>query len=177
MAKITNLNTNKTIDVTVEEKPTGEIFAGAGTGTSGSSLTAGIKENNYLGLGIKLDTNLNLTEDSIKGKFSILNPNYNNSDKSIKKIKSEDRPIISELDRAYVLSCLTSVDHVILFDDETPEKISSKILPDILVKGSDYQGKKIAGEEILSKHNKKIILLDVISGKSSTSIIDKILKL
>ena len=52
-----SLNTNKTIDVTIEEKPTGEIFAGAGTGTSGSSLTAGIKENNYLGLGIKLDTN------------------------------------------------------------------------------------------------------------------------
>mgnify|MGYP001163815078 FL=1 len=100
-----------------------------------------------------------------------------NSDKSIKKIKSEDRPIISELDRAYVLSCLTSVDHVILFDDETPEKIISKILPDILVKGSDYEGKKIAGEEILSKHNKKIILLDVISGKSSTNIIKKILKL
>ena len=100
-----------------------------------------------------------------------------NSDKSIKKIKSEDRPIISELDRAYVLSCLTSVDHIILFDDETPEKIISKILPDILVKGSDYKGKKIAGEEILSRNNKKIILLDVISGKSSTSIIKKILKL
>ena len=100
-----------------------------------------------------------------------------NSDKSIKKIKSEDRPIISELDRAYVLSCLTSVDHIILFDDETPEKIISKILPDILVKGSDYEGKKIAGEDILSKHNKKIILLDVISGKSSTNIIKKILKL
>ena len=100
-----------------------------------------------------------------------------NSDISIKKIKSQDRPIISQNDRAYVLSCLSSVDHIILFDDETPEKIISKILPDILVKGSDYQGKKIAGEEILSKHNKKIILLDVISGKSSTNIIKKILKL
>ncbi|MEC8074100.1 MAG: outer membrane protein assembly factor BamA [Pseudomonadota bacterium] len=77
-------NLNKIIDITVEEKATGEIFAGAGTGTTGSSLTAGLKENNYLGLGIKLDTNLVLTEDSIKGKFSILNPNYNNSDKSIK---------------------------------------------------------------------------------------------
>ena len=77
-------NLNKIIDITVEEKATGEIFAGAGTGTTGSSLTAGLKENNYIGLGIKLDTNLVLTEDSIKGKFSILNPNYNNSDKSIK---------------------------------------------------------------------------------------------
>ncbi len=75
---------NKVIDLTVEEKATGEIFAGAGTGTTGSSISAGIKENNYLGLGIKLDTNLNITEDTIKGKFSVLNPNYRNSDKSIK---------------------------------------------------------------------------------------------
>ena len=74
----------KTINISVEEKPTGEIFAGAGTGTTGSSISAGIKENNYLGLGVKLDTNLTLSDDSIKGKFSVLNPNYNNSDKSIK---------------------------------------------------------------------------------------------
>ena len=51
-------NIKKVIDIKVEEKPTGEIFAGAGTGTTGSSITAGIKENNYLGLGIKLDSNL-----------------------------------------------------------------------------------------------------------------------
>ena len=65
-----SLNTNKTIDVTIEEKPTGEIFAGAGTGTSGSSLTAGIKENNYLGLGIKLDTNLNLISKTLSNLYS-----------------------------------------------------------------------------------------------------------
>ena len=49
-------------------------------------LSAGIKENNYLGLGIKLDTNLTITDDSIKGKFSVINPNYKNSDKSIKTV-------------------------------------------------------------------------------------------
>ena len=75
---------NNIIDITVEEKPTGEIFAGAGTGTTGSSITAGVKENNYLGLGIKLDTDLTLTDDTIKGKFSVINPNYNNSDNKIK---------------------------------------------------------------------------------------------
>ena len=74
---------NKVIDIIVEEKATGEIFAGAGTGTTGSSISAGIKENNYLGLGIKLDTNLTLTDDTIKGKFSVTNPNFNNSDKSV----------------------------------------------------------------------------------------------
>ena len=99
-----------------------------------------------------------------------------NSDKSIKKIKSSNRPIVSEIDRAYVLSCLRAVDYIILFDDETPEKIISTLMPDILVKGSDYKGKKIAGEEILLKNNKKIALIDLIDGKSSTSIIKKILK-
>ena len=75
---------NKIIDITVEEKPTGEIFAGAGTGTTGSSISAGVKENNYLGQGIKLDTNFTITDDTIKGKFSASNPNFRNSDKSIK---------------------------------------------------------------------------------------------
>ena len=73
----------KTINIYVEEKPTGEIFAGAGTGTSGASLTAGINENNYLGRGIKLATNLTVAEEEIKGKFSVINPNFNNTDRSL----------------------------------------------------------------------------------------------
>ncbi len=81
---INNKNNNKEINILVEEKATGEIFAGAGAGTSGTTLTGGIKENNYLGLGIQLDTNLSLTDDTIRGKFSVLNPNFKNTDKSIK---------------------------------------------------------------------------------------------
>ena len=54
-----------------------------------------------------------------------------NSDKSIKKIKTSSRPIISEIDRAYVLTCLSAVDYIILFDHETPEKIISTLIPDI----------------------------------------------
>ena len=78
----TNKN-NKIINIKVEEKPTGEIFAGAGTGTSGTVISAGIKEKNYLGKGISLDTNLTLSEDEIKGKFSVYNPNFRNSDRSL----------------------------------------------------------------------------------------------
>ena len=89
-------NQNKIIDIIVEEKATGELFAGAGTGTTGSSISAGIKENNYLGLGIKLDTNLVFSDESIKGKFSVLNPNFNNSDKSIStKIESSTNDFMS----------------------------------------------------------------------------------
>ena len=73
----------KQINILVEEKPTGEITAGAGVGTSGSSISFGVKENNYLGSGISLATNVTLTEESLKGLFSVTNPNFRNSDKSI----------------------------------------------------------------------------------------------
>ena len=76
-------NQKKIIDIIVEEAPTGEIFAGAGTGTSGATITAGIKEKNYLGKGIKLISNLSLSENAVKGKFSVVNPNFKNTDRSI----------------------------------------------------------------------------------------------
>ncbi len=77
-------NQKKVIDILVEEMPTGEIYAGAGTGTSGATITAGIQEKNYLGKGIKLGTNILISEDEIKGKFSVTNPNFKNTDRSLK---------------------------------------------------------------------------------------------
>ena len=71
---------NKIINIEVVEKPTGEIYAGAGTGTSGSTLSFGLKENNYIGKGLKVNSNLSLSEDSISGIISVNNPNFNNSD-------------------------------------------------------------------------------------------------
>ena len=73
----------KIINISVQEKPTGEIMAGAGFGTSGTSFLLGVKENNFLGRGISLDSKLNLGTDSIDGQISVNNPNYKNSDKSI----------------------------------------------------------------------------------------------
>ena len=73
---------SKELNIAVEEKPTGEITAGAGVGTSGGTIGFGIKENNYLGSGVKLDANMTITEDSIKGLFSVNNPNYKNTNKS-----------------------------------------------------------------------------------------------
>ena len=74
---------SKTIDISIVEKPTGEIFAGAGTGTNGATVSFGIKENNYLGKGLSVDTNANISQESIRGRFAVNNPNYNNSDKSV----------------------------------------------------------------------------------------------
>ena len=78
-----NETKTKEINITVIEQPTGEINASAGVGTTGSSIGFGVKENNFLGQGIKLDSDITLATDSVKGKFSVTNPNFNNSDKSI----------------------------------------------------------------------------------------------
>ena len=76
-------NNTKTINISVEEKATGEIYATAGAGTSGGSFGFGVKENNFLGNGIGLDTNFELTSETFKGKFSVTNPNFNNTDKTL----------------------------------------------------------------------------------------------
>ena len=73
----------KILNINVTEKPTGEITASAGIGTSGASLGFGIKENNFMGKGVSLDSNIQISSNTIKGKFGLTNPNFNNSDKSI----------------------------------------------------------------------------------------------
>ncbi|WP_440907813.1 outer membrane protein assembly factor BamA [Candidatus Pelagibacter sp.] len=74
---------SKIINISVEEKPTGEIAAGAGIGTNGGSVMFSVKENNYLGKGIQLKTSALIREDSVKGIFQVNNPNFNNSDKAV----------------------------------------------------------------------------------------------
>ncbi len=74
---------SKIINITVEEKPTGEIFAGAGLGNEGGTFTIGVKENNYLGKGLGVEANATVTPETFKGKLSVSDPNYKNTDKSI----------------------------------------------------------------------------------------------
>ena len=76
-------NNSKILNINVEEKPTGEIALGAGFGTSGGTVSFSIKENNFLGDGINLNTSLVLSEEAIKGQIKYINPNYKNTDKSI----------------------------------------------------------------------------------------------
>ena len=73
----------KIIDLDVEERPTGEISVSAGFGTNGETIGAGLKENNFLGKGINLNTNFEITPDSIKGKFIYAKPNFNYSDNTL----------------------------------------------------------------------------------------------
>ena len=80
---IDNDDKTKTIDITIEEKATGEIMAGAGVGTDGNTLSFAVKENNYLGRGIALKSELTVSDETLKGQLNVTNPNYKNSDKSV----------------------------------------------------------------------------------------------
>jgi len=93
-----------------------------------------------------------------------------NSDNSVKKLKGDKRPINNLYDRSCVLASLNSVDFVIPFDEETPIKLIEAIVPDILVKGGDYKGKQVVGEDIA----KELVLIDFIEGKSTSKTILKI---
>ncbi len=98
--EIINSEKNKNsriINITVEEKPTGEIFAGLGAGTDGTSISAGIKENNYLGKGIGLSASALLSESNVRGLFKVDNPNFNNTDRSVSTtIESSTRDMMSK---------------------------------------------------------------------------------
>tara|TARA_B100000886_G_scaffold339283_1_gene304283 strand:- start:830 stop:3073 length:2244 start_codon:yes stop_codon:yes gene_type:complete len=90
-------DTFKVIDLNVEERPTGEISLTAGFGTAGETIGGGIRENNFLGKGINLDTNLELTADTVKGKFVYAKPNFNYSDNTLfTSIKSSTTDLLTD---------------------------------------------------------------------------------
>jgi len=93
-----------------------------------------------------------------------------NSDNSVKNLKGNNRPINSADDRAFMLAALESVDYVVIFDELTPIKLIKKIKPDILVKGSDYEGKNVVGQEVA----KELKLIKLVDGKSTSNTINKI---
>ncbi len=99
-----------------------------------------------------------------------------NSDKSVKKIKGENRPINNENDRAEVLNALRSVDYVILFDEESPLNLLLKIAPDVHTKGADYTIETLPEAKAIMEKGGKIEFIPFVEGKSTTSIIEKMKK-
>jgi len=93
-----------------------------------------------------------------------------NSDSSVRELKGPTRPVNSEADRAYILAALESVDYVVVFSEETPHDLIQNIAPDILVKGGDYQGKKVVGAEFAGE----LRLVQFVDGKSTTATIARI---
>lgn len=99
-----------------------------------------------------------------------------NSDISIRKIKGEKRPIVPENERAMIIANLKSVDYVSLFDEETPYELIKEIIPDILVKGSDWKEDEIVGGDIVKSNGGSIERIDFITQQSTTNIINTILE-
>ena len=95
-----------------------------------------------------------------------------NSDRSVKALKGENRPINTQLDRAYILAALEAVDYVVVFDDDTPYDLIKAVKPHILVKGGDYEGKQVVGQDIADE----LKLVQFVDGKSTTKTIEKIQK-
>ena len=95
-----------------------------------------------------------------------------NSDISTSSIKGPDRPIVTQKSRAAVLAALESVDFVVIFNEDTPYKTIAAIKPDILIKGADWKGKSVVGEDLV----KKVEFVKYIKGFSTTNIIEKIIK-
>ena len=94
-----------------------------------------------------------------------------NTDSSVRGLKGEGRPIQNENDRAEILASLACVDFVVLFSEETPIELIKKILPDYLVKGGDYEPEKIVGYDVVTANGGKVLALDHVEGKSTTSLI------
>ena len=93
-----------------------------------------------------------------------------NADSSVKKLKGPTRPINSQDDRAYILASLESVDYVVIFEEETPYELIKLIKPHVLVKGGDYEGKEVVGQDIADE----LKLVQFVDGKSTTNTIKRI---
>lgn len=96
-----------------------------------------------------------------------------NEDASVKRLKGEGRPVNNQDDRAKVLSSLGSVGSVVFFSDDTPIKLIEAIKPDVLVKGGDYTKDKVVGHEAVEKHGGRVVLIDLVEGRSTTNTIKK----
>lgn len=97
-----------------------------------------------------------------------------NSDESVKMLKGFDRPVMDEQARAIILAAFGFVDAVIIFREETPAKLVAEIVPNVLVKGKQYEIHEIAGHDTVLKNGGKVITLDLVPGVSTSDIIEKI---
>jgi len=97
-----------------------------------------------------------------------------NSDKSVKAIKGESRPINCEEDRAEILSSLSCVDYVVLFDENSPARLLGEIRPNVYTKGADYTLESLPERDVVLENNIRVEFINFVDGKSTTNVINKI---
>jgi rfaE bifunctional protein nucleotidyltransferase chain/domain len=96
-----------------------------------------------------------------------------NSDRSVRQLKGESRPIVTESERAEILASLRSVDYVTIFDDLSPRSLIANLLPDVLVKGGDYGLDEIHGREEVEASGGRVMSLPFVTGSSTTAIVER----
>ena len=96
-----------------------------------------------------------------------------NSDRTVRELKGPDRPVFNEAERAEILAALRFVDYVTVFDNISPRSLITELLPDVLVKGGDYELDQIHGREEVEAAGGKVIALPFVEGASTTDIIKK----
>lgn len=99
-----------------------------------------------------------------------------NSDSSVKALKGEKRPILTEVERAVILSSLSFVDYVVLFSEETPESLIGALVPDVLVKGGDYRIEEIVGRETVWQAGGDVVCVSLVEGCSTDALIQRIVE-
>jgi D-beta-D-heptose 7-phosphate kinase/D-beta-D-heptose 1-phosphate adenosyltransferase len=97
-----------------------------------------------------------------------------NSDRAVRELKGADRPVFDEAERAEILAALRVVDYVVVFDHISPRSLIGELLPDVLVKGGDYDLDQIHGREEVEAAGGKVISLPFVEGSSTTALIQKI---
>ena len=97
-----------------------------------------------------------------------------NTDESVERLKGEGRPVVSQEDRVLVLAGLESVDAVTLFHEDTPRELIAALLPDVLVKGGDYQLHEVVGREEVEEAGGEVIIIPLIPGRSTTDLLQKV---
>ncbi len=99
-----------------------------------------------------------------------------NSDRGVRELKGPDRPVFNEAERAEILAALRQVDYVVVFDDISPRNVITQLLPDVLVKGGDYQLDQIHGREEVEAAGGKVISLPFVDGASTSRLIERMKK-
>jgi D-glycero-beta-D-manno-heptose 1-phosphate adenylyltransferase len=96
-----------------------------------------------------------------------------NSDRSVRELKGDSRPVVPENERAEIIAALRHVNYVTIFDDISPRSLIAKVLPDVLVKGGDYGLDEIHGREEVEAAGGKVIALPFVEGVSTTTMIER----
>ncbi len=99
-----------------------------------------------------------------------------NSDASVRRLKGSGRPILRQEERAALISALEAVDHVVFFDETTPDALIRRVRPDVLVKGQDYDKGDVVGARFVERYGGRVELAPIVRGASTSNILSRILR-